>query len=200
VQPAGTYLVVAAEEPIERQNFTVHRRVATMMHIPANPSPSQTCHVVEVDPEELRAALKDNGDVEDTPLEGMVSAAARHPEVLSVEHPRTSIGIVLRYGIWQLTRNGHFYGDYLTQQEACRQGHRRRPGRAANGSTSSSTRIRRRPDVRCLSTSFHVQGANGGSSQRCSQQRVGHNQQNEEEREEDGRIVPMPVIHGAHLR
>jgi hypothetical protein len=25
---------------------------------------------------------------------------------------------VLRYGIWQLTRSGSFYGDYGTQQEA----------------------------------------------------------------------------------
>ena len=32
--------------------------------------------------------------------------------------PRTSIRIVLRYGIWQLTRSGSFYGDYLTREEA----------------------------------------------------------------------------------
>jgi hypothetical protein len=117
-QPAGTYLVVAAEESIEGRSVTVNRRPATMMHLPADLSPSQTCHVVEVDPEELAAALEANGDGEDTPLEGLVSAAAKHPEALNVEHPRTSIRIVLRYGIWQLTRSGSFYGDYLTQQEA----------------------------------------------------------------------------------
>jgi hypothetical protein len=37
----GTYLVVTEEESIERQNFTVHRRPVTMMHIPADPSRSQ---------------------------------------------------------------------------------------------------------------------------------------------------------------
>jgi hypothetical protein len=35
-----------------------------------------------------------------------------------VDHRRTSIRIVLRYGIWQLTRSGSFYGDYVTRQEA----------------------------------------------------------------------------------
>lgn len=86
--------------------------------IPAKPSPSQTCHAVEVDPEELAAALEANGDGEATPPEGLDYAAARLPGALNVEHPRTSIRIVLRYGIWQLTRSGSFYGDYLTQQEA----------------------------------------------------------------------------------
>jgi hypothetical protein len=118
LQPPGTYLVVAAEESIEEQSVTVNRRPTTMMHLPADPAPSQTCHVVEVDPEELAAALEANGDGEETPPKGLDSAAARHPKVLNVEHPRTSIRIVLRYGIWQLTRSGSFYGDYLTQQEA----------------------------------------------------------------------------------
>lgn len=119
LQPAGTYLVVAAEEPTEGASFPVHRRTATIMHIPADPSPGQTRHVVEVDPEELAAALEDNDKGEDTPPKGMDCAAARHPAgAFSVDPLRTSIRIVLRYGIWQLTRSGSFYGDYATQQEA----------------------------------------------------------------------------------
>lgn len=117
LQPAGTYLVVAAEEPPEGPNLAVPRRTATMMHIPADPSPGQTRHVVEVDPEELADALRDNDKGEDA-LEGMDCATARHPGAFSVDHPRTSIRIVLRYGIWQLTLSGSFYGDYLTQQDA----------------------------------------------------------------------------------
>ena len=52
------------------------------------------------------------------PARQVACAAARHPGAFSVDHPRTSIRIVLRYGIWQLTLSGSFYGDYLTQQDA----------------------------------------------------------------------------------
>jgi hypothetical protein len=42
------------------------------------------------------------------PRESMDCAAARHPGAFSVDRPRTSITIVLRCGIWQLTRSGSF--------------------------------------------------------------------------------------------
>jgi hypothetical protein len=64
---------------------------------------------------ELAAALEDNSSDENTGPEAMDFAATRHRSASSVS---TSIRIVLRYGIWQLTRNGRFYGDYVTRQEA----------------------------------------------------------------------------------
>jgi len=118
LQPEGTYLVVTEEEPVAGPSVTVHWRTATMLHIPADPSPGQTRYVVEIDPEELAAALEDNGDGENPPPEGSDPAAATHPCALSVDRARISIRIVLRYGIWQLTRSGSFYGNYATQQEA----------------------------------------------------------------------------------
>jgi hypothetical protein len=117
LQPAGTYLVVTEQKPVEESSSPGHRRVATMMHLPADPSPGQTRQVVEVDPEELAAALQDNGDGEDSRPEGRNSAASSRGAV-GVNYPRTSIRVVLRHGIWQLTRSGSFYGDYLTQREA----------------------------------------------------------------------------------
>jgi hypothetical protein len=75
------------------------------------------CHVVEGDPDERAAALVENGgNGNNAPAQGVVAAERR--EVLRVEHPRMSIRIVLRYGIWQLTRSDRFYGGYVTQQEA----------------------------------------------------------------------------------
>lgn len=87
-------------------------------HIPADPSPGQTRHFVAVDPEELVAVLEDNSNDDDTGPEAMDSAARRPGGSSAVDSPRTTIRIVLRYGIWQLTRSGSFYGDYSTRQEA----------------------------------------------------------------------------------
>jgi len=108
---------VAKEEPIEGSSVTVYRHTTTMMHMPASPSPGQAHRLVEIDPEELAAALENNSNDEQTGPEAL-DAAARHSGASSMAQPRTSIRIVLRYGIWQLTRSGSFYGDYLTREEA----------------------------------------------------------------------------------
>jgi len=56
VQPAGTYRVVEEAEEIAGLSFAF-RRVATLLHVPADPAPGNTCQIVLVLPDELAAAL-----------------------------------------------------------------------------------------------------------------------------------------------
>lgn len=57
-QPAGTYLLVTDEEQIPDLSFVAFRRMTTMLHLPADPVPGCTRHVVCVDPAELSEALR----------------------------------------------------------------------------------------------------------------------------------------------
>lgn len=56
-QPAGTYRLVIDEEEIFGLSFLAYRRTATMLHTPAMSVQSGRHQVVEIDPEELAAAL-----------------------------------------------------------------------------------------------------------------------------------------------
>lgn len=56
-QPAGTYRLVIDDEEIFGLSFLAYRRMATMLHTPAVSVRSGRHQVVEVDPEELAAAL-----------------------------------------------------------------------------------------------------------------------------------------------
>ena len=57
VQPAGTYRLSVDEEEIAGLSFSAFQRVATMLHLPADPSPGRTRELVQVDPQELASAL-----------------------------------------------------------------------------------------------------------------------------------------------
>lgn len=56
-QPAGTYRLVVDEEEIFGLSFLAYRRTATLLHTPAISVQSGRHQTVEVDPEELAAAL-----------------------------------------------------------------------------------------------------------------------------------------------
>ncbi len=58
VQPPGTYEVVTEEEQIPGLSFVAFRRLATILHLPANPAPGQRREAIVVDPAELAAALE----------------------------------------------------------------------------------------------------------------------------------------------
>jgi hypothetical protein len=60
-QPAGTYRLVIEEEEIPGLSFVAFRRTATLLHIPAGPSPGQTRQVVQVDPVEWAAVVEADG-------------------------------------------------------------------------------------------------------------------------------------------
>ena len=55
--PAGTYRVITEEEQIPGLSFVAFRRMATLLHLPADPVPGGTRQVVSVSPDELAEAL-----------------------------------------------------------------------------------------------------------------------------------------------
>jgi hypothetical protein len=57
-QPPGTYRLVTDDEEIFGISFLAYRRTATMLHTPAISVQSTRRQVIEVDPEELAAALE----------------------------------------------------------------------------------------------------------------------------------------------
>lgn len=105
----------------------------------------------------------------------------------------------MKVPVWSRTihNSGAVGTSQVNRSTKCR--HRRRGGagdsdgkRRATVSRSSSTRARHGPAYDATSTAETA-------SRRRSQQRVARNQQNEKDREEDGRVVPMPVCHSARL-
>lgn len=56
-QPAGTYTVETDDEPVDGLSFLVHRRVATLIHLPAQAHASRVVQTVPIDPAELDLAL-----------------------------------------------------------------------------------------------------------------------------------------------
>ena len=56
-QPAGTYRLVVEEEQIPGLSFVAFRRVATLLHVPADPVPGCIRQVVSVSPDELAEAV-----------------------------------------------------------------------------------------------------------------------------------------------
>ena len=57
-QPAGTYRLVTEQEQVPGLSFTVFRRTATLLHLPADPAPGGTHQVVSISPDELAEALR----------------------------------------------------------------------------------------------------------------------------------------------
>src|SRR5258708_13063297 len=57
VQPPGTYDLTTDEEQLPGLSFNAFRRLATLLHLPANPPPGRTRYIVQVDPRELAEAL-----------------------------------------------------------------------------------------------------------------------------------------------
>jgi hypothetical protein len=56
-QPAGTYRLVVEEEQIPGLSFVAFRRVATLLHVPADSVPGGTRQVISVSPDELERAV-----------------------------------------------------------------------------------------------------------------------------------------------
>jgi hypothetical protein len=54
--PPGNYEVVSDEELIEELSFPVYRRVATLIFVPGEVYRKSSIEMVNVDPEELKAA------------------------------------------------------------------------------------------------------------------------------------------------
>jgi hypothetical protein len=61
-QPAGTYVVQTDEEQIEGLSFLAYRRLATTISLPLNGAPKGSVQIISVDPADLEAALRRDGE------------------------------------------------------------------------------------------------------------------------------------------
>lgn len=66
-QPPGTHTVETDEELLDGSSPPVYRRIATMIRLPGRPGSGELVQVVTVDPEELAAALLQDGTPLDPP-------------------------------------------------------------------------------------------------------------------------------------
>jgi hypothetical protein len=64
--PAGSYLVVTDEELIEGLSFPAYRRVATMIHVPAQAKGGAAIEMINIDPRDLEAAQRRDAASADT--------------------------------------------------------------------------------------------------------------------------------------
>jgi hypothetical protein len=55
--PAGTYRIVRDDEEIAGLSFLAYRRIATMLHTPSLETSSSAREVIDVDSDELEAAI-----------------------------------------------------------------------------------------------------------------------------------------------
>ncbi|PSJ51722.1 hypothetical protein [Pseudaminobacter soli (ex Li et al. 2025)] len=58
LQPPGDYAIDQDEDLIDGASWLAYRRVATFIHLPAVSTNKMTAQLVEIDPSELEAALK----------------------------------------------------------------------------------------------------------------------------------------------
>jgi hypothetical protein len=57
-QPAGGYVVETDEERIDTASIEVYRRISTLIRLPARPGSLVLDRVVDIDPDELAAAVE----------------------------------------------------------------------------------------------------------------------------------------------
>jgi len=62
LQPPGDYAVDADEELIDGLSWLAYRRVATFIHLPSIASSSRLNQLVAIDPSDLEAALRQDGE------------------------------------------------------------------------------------------------------------------------------------------
>jgi hypothetical protein len=62
LQSAGTYAVQTDEEQIEGLSFLAYRRIGTTIALPLKAAPAGSFQAVTIDPADLEAALKRDGE------------------------------------------------------------------------------------------------------------------------------------------
>lgn len=87
-QPAGSYSVETDEELVDGLSFPVHRRIATLIRLPAQSSDSKRVQTVPIDPAELDRALVRDATPEAAAPAATASASTAPPETGMVPPPR----------------------------------------------------------------------------------------------------------------
>lgn len=96
-QPAGTYTVETDEEPVDGLSFLVHRRVATLIHLPAQPRAPRVVQTVSIDPAELDLALLRDAAPGEAPT---AIAAPADPDNATARAAQGASVQASRRGIW----------------------------------------------------------------------------------------------------
>ena len=65
-QPAGTYTVEADEELLQTLSLPAYKRISTLIRLPARPRSTMVTQIVEINPQELAAALTGDAQPDET--------------------------------------------------------------------------------------------------------------------------------------
>ena len=66
VQPAGTYTVETDEELLQALSLPAYKRISTLIRLPARPRSTMVTQIVEINPQELAAALTRDAQPDET--------------------------------------------------------------------------------------------------------------------------------------
>jgi len=65
-QPAGTYTVETDEELLQALSLPAYKRISTLIRLPARPRSTMVTQIVEINPQELAAALTGDAQPDET--------------------------------------------------------------------------------------------------------------------------------------
>jgi hypothetical protein len=65
-QPAGTYTVETDEELLQTLSLPAYKRISTLIRLPARPRSTMVTQIVEINPQELAAALTRDAQPDET--------------------------------------------------------------------------------------------------------------------------------------
>jgi hypothetical protein len=65
-QPAGTYTVETDEELLQALSLPAYKRISTLIRLPARPRSTMVTQIVEINPQELAAALTRDAQPDET--------------------------------------------------------------------------------------------------------------------------------------
>jgi hypothetical protein len=65
-QPAGTYTVETDEELLRTLSLPAYKRISTLIRLPARPRSTMVTQIVEINPQELAAALTRDAQLDET--------------------------------------------------------------------------------------------------------------------------------------
>ena len=66
MQPAGTYTVETDEQLLQTLSLPAYKRISTLIRLPARPRSTMVTQIVEINPQELAAALTRNAQPDET--------------------------------------------------------------------------------------------------------------------------------------
>lgn len=93
VQPAGSYVVETDEEKLDA-SFEAYRRLATLIRLPGTRGSAEVGRVIDIDPQELEAVLKNDATGTETPASKKPAWTWAFEEgVLTIDHSGETVSL-----------------------------------------------------------------------------------------------------------